>query len=82
MYDTCIALVVDECLDAVSDESFDGLVVLEFFTFFRVWRVMNSKRQPGLIKICHSVHFLCVTVLRTLLHISPQFQRDMSTEWR
>ncbi len=38
--------------------------------------------QPGLIKICTSVHFLCDTVLRTLLHVSPQFQREMSTEWR
>ncbi len=38
--------------------------------------------QPGLIKIRTSVHFLCDTVLRTLLHVSPQFQREMSTEWR
>ncbi len=28
MYDTCIALVVDECPDAVSDESIDGFKVL------------------------------------------------------
>ncbi len=28
MYDTCIALVVDKCPDAVSDESLDG---------FKVW---------------------------------------------
>ncbi len=38
--------------------------------------------QPGLIKICTSVHFLCDTVLCTLLHVSPQFQREMSTEWQ
>ncbi len=36
---------LNECPDVVSDESFDhSLVVLEFFKFFRVWRVMNSKR--------------------------------------
>ncbi len=29
MYDTCIALVVDECPDAVSDESLDGFKVLD-----------------------------------------------------
>ncbi len=40
-----------------------------------------TQEQPGLIKICTSVHFLCDTVLRTLLHVSPQFQREMSTEW-
>ncbi len=40
------------------------------------------REQPGLIEICTSVHFLCDTVLRTLLHVSPQFQREMSTEWR
>ncbi len=38
--------------------------------------------QPGLIKISVSVHFLWDTVLRTLLRVSPQFQREMSTEWR
>ncbi len=38
--------------------------------------------QPGLIKICTSVHFLCDSFLRTLLHVSPQFQREMPTEWR
>ncbi len=29
MYDTCIAFVVDECPDAVSDESLDGFKVLD-----------------------------------------------------
>ncbi len=32
MYDTCIALVVDECPDAVSDESLDG---------FKVWTCVH-----------------------------------------
>ncbi len=40
-----------------------------------------SQSQPGHIKICTSVHFLCNTVLRTLLHVLPQFQREMSTKW-
>ncbi len=35
-----------------------------------------SQTQPGLIKIRTSVHFLCDTVLCTLLHVSPQFQRE------
>ncbi len=39
-------------------------------------------KQPGLIKIYNFVHFLCNTVLRTFLHVSAQFQREMSTEWR
>ncbi len=37
--------------------------------------------KPGLIKIHTSVHFMCDKVLCTLLHVSPQFQREMSTEW-
>ncbi len=32
--------------------------------------------QPGLLKIRTSLHFLCDTVLRILLHVSPQFQRE------
>jgi len=36
--------------------------------------------QPGLLKIRTSVHFLCDTVLCTFLHVSPQFQSEMSTE--
>ncbi len=38
--------------------------------------------QPGLIKIRTSVHFLAKPFLRVLLHVLPQFQREMSTEWR
>ncbi len=45
------------------------------------WSI-KGENQPGLIKINTSVHFLCDNVLRTLLHVSPQFQREMSTEWR
>ncbi len=41
-----------------------------------------SMDQTGLIKIRTFVHFLCNTVLHSLLHVSPQFQREMSTEWR
>ncbi len=41
-----------------------------------------GQSQPGLTKIRTSVHFLCDTVLYTLLHVSPQFQREMSSEWR
>ncbi len=29
MYDTCLALVLDECPDAVSDERFGGVGVLQ-----------------------------------------------------
>ncbi len=36
--------------------------------------------EPGLIKIRTSVHFLARLFLRTLMHILPQFQRQMSTE--
>ncbi len=32
-------------------------------------------------KIRTSVQFLCDTILCTLLHVLPQFQREMSTEW-
>uniref|UniRef100_A0A671Q2N1 Cadherin domain-containing protein n=1 Tax=Sinocyclocheilus anshuiensis TaxID=1608454 RepID=A0A671Q2N1_9TELE len=38
--------------------------------------------QPGLIKIRTSGYFSATPFLRTLLHVSPQFQREMSTEWR
>ncbi len=38
--------------------------------------------QPGPIKTGTTVHFLCDTVLCTLLHVLPQFQREMFTEWR
>ncbi len=37
--------------------------------------------QPGLIKIRNSVQFLARPLLRTLLHVSPQLQREMSNEW-
>ncbi len=37
MYDSCNALVIDECLDAVSDESLDG---------FKVWTC--DQVLPGL----------------------------------
>ncbi len=37
MYDTCIAFVIDECPDAVSNESLDGFKVLgSRNTFFQV----------------------------------------------
>ncbi len=35
--------------------------------------VVLLKTQPGLINIRTPVHFLCGTVLRILLHVSPQF---------
>ncbi len=47
MYDTFIALVVERvsgCSLGWKFWWFEGLVVLEFFKFFQVWRVMNSKR--------------------------------------
>ncbi len=39
-----------------------------------------AKFQPGLIIIRTSVHFLCDTGLRTLLYVSPHFQREIFTE--
>ncbi len=47
MYDTCIALVIERvygCSLGWKSWWFEGLVVWEFFKFFRVWWVMNSKR--------------------------------------
>ncbi len=38
--------------------------------------------HPGHKKMSTSVHFLARKFLRILLHISPQFQREMSTKWR
>ncbi len=44
MYDTCIAFGIDECPDAVSDESLDGFKGSDLRSpFFLVWRVSNSK---------------------------------------
>ncbi len=37
-------------------------------------------KQPGLKKMGTSVHFLCDSVLSTLLHVSPQFQRETKTQ--
>ncbi len=45
--------------------------------FQKLWGNWDSNWfiQPDLIQICTSVHFLCDTVLCTLLHVSPLFQR-------
>ncbi len=44
--------------------------------------LIQASLQPGLIKIRTSGHLLCDTVLCTLQHAPPQFQREMSTKWR
>ncbi len=47
MYDTGIAMVIERvsgCSLGWKFWWFEGLLVLEFFKFFRVWRVMNSRR--------------------------------------
>ncbi len=46
---------------------------------FQLYTLCIGRRiffQPGLLKIRTSLHFLCNTVLRILLHVSPQFQRE------
>ncbi len=57
-------------------------ILEKWMTFLKIKATWFDIFQLGLIKIRASVHFLCDTVLRTLLHISPQFQREMFTEWR
>ncbi len=42
----------------------------------------HPPKQPGFIQIHTSEYLLARPFLRVLLHISPQFQREMSTEWR
>ncbi len=51
------------------------------YIYFSICLLITGIFQPGLIKIRTSVHILCDTVLRTLLHVSPQFQREMSIDW-
>ncbi len=44
----------------------------------KFWMVVYVYNNLVSLKKRTSVHFLCDTVLRT--HVSPQFQREMSTE--
>ncbi len=51
MYDACIALVVDECPDAVSDESLDGFKVLDLrsrSSWFEEWWIPKMSWLGGL----------------------------------
>ncbi len=49
--------------------------------FLPYWHSVQDLMQCGLIKTRTSVHFLArLAFLRILLHISPQFKREMSTE--
>ncbi len=51
MYDTCIAFVIDECPDAVSDESLDGFKVLDSWSRSSRLKSDEFKRCPNLMVI-------------------------------
>ncbi len=57
-------------------------VVLIIFIVILGLQALCCQAQPGLIKMCTSVHFLARLFLRNFLHVSLQLQIDMSTEWR
>ncbi len=55
-------------------------IVCNAFNFILIMNcLVVQEEQPGLIKIRNSLHFLCNTVLCTLLHVSPQIQREIET---